>query len=66
MCWCFIHYQITHFTGSWVGLGALCTGQKLSFPIGFKTPIRQARSEPLYRLRYPGRKYKENSFANFS
>jgi hypothetical protein len=38
----------------------------MSFPVGFKTPIRQARSELLYRLRYPGRKYKENSFADFS
>jgi hypothetical protein len=54
------------FTGSWVGLGSLWTGQKISFPVGFKIPIRQARSEPLYRLSYPGRQYRENTSANFS
>ena len=44
----------TKCTGGWVGLGTGLDGTENLAPIGIRYPDRPARSESLYRLRYPG------------
>ena len=43
----------THCTGGWVGPRAGLDGRKISSPTGIRSPDRPARSQSLYRLRYP-------------
>jgi hypothetical protein len=43
---------VPHCTGGWVGSRAVLDGRKIS-PHGFRSPDRSARSQSLYRLRYP-------------
>jgi hypothetical protein len=45
---------VTHFIGGWVGPRACLDGCRKSRPTGIRSPDRPARSESLYRLRYPG------------
>jgi hypothetical protein len=44
----------THRTGGWVGPGAGLDRCGKSRPTGIRSPDLPARSESLYRLRYPG------------
>jgi hypothetical protein len=44
----------THFIGGWVRPRASLDGCGKSRPIGIRSPDREARSESLYRLSYPG------------
>ena len=44
----------THCIGSWVGPGTIWTGAENLAITGIRSPDRPARSESLYRLRYPG------------
>jgi hypothetical protein len=46
----------THCTGGWVGHGAGLDRCGKSRPTGIRSPDLPARSESLYRLRYPGSK----------
>ena len=43
-----------HCTGSWVGQGRSGWARKISPPTGIRSPDRQARSQSLYWLSYPG------------
>jgi hypothetical protein len=43
-----------HCTGGWVGPGAGLDRRGKSRPTGIRSPDPLARSESLYRLRYPG------------
>jgi hypothetical protein len=43
----------THCTGGWVGPRAVWTGAENLAPTGIRSPERPARSQSLYRLRYP-------------
>ena len=42
-----------HSTGGWVGPGPVWTGAENLASTGIRSPDRPARSESLYRLRYP-------------
>ena len=44
----------THCKGGWVGSRAGLDGCGKSRPTGIRSPDRPARSQSLYRLRYPG------------
>jgi hypothetical protein len=44
----------THCTGGWVGPGAGLDRYGKSRPTGIRSQDLQARSESLFRLRYPG------------
>jgi hypothetical protein len=44
----------THFMGGWWAPGTGWTGAENLAPTGIRSPDRPARSESLYRLRYPG------------
>ena len=46
----------THCEGGWVGPRAGLDGCGKSRPTGIRSPDRPARSQSLYRLRYPGPK----------
>jgi hypothetical protein len=55
----------THCVRGWVGPRAGLDGCGKSRPTGIRSPDRPARSESLYRLRYPG-PYPTVSFAYYS
>ena len=44
----------THFIGGWVGPGPVWTSAENLVPTGIRSTDRPARSEPQYRLSYPG------------
>jgi len=44
----------THWTGGWVSPRVGLEGCGKSAPTGIQSPDRSVRSEPLYRLNYPG------------
>jgi hypothetical protein len=44
----------THCVGGWVGPRAVWTAAEDLAPTRIQSPNRPARSESLYRLRYPG------------
>jgi hypothetical protein len=44
----------THCLGGWVAPGPVWTGAENLTPTGIRSSDRPARSESLYRLRYPG------------
>ena len=43
----------THCVGGWVGPISVWVGAENFAPIGIRSPDRSARSQSLYRLRYP-------------
>ena len=45
---------VTHYKGGWGASRPVWTGAENLSPTGIRTPDRPARSESLYRLRYPG------------
>ena len=47
----------THCIGGWVGKRAGLDWREKSHPTGIRSSDRQARSESLYRLSYPGPLY---------
>jgi hypothetical protein len=59
----------THYTGGWVGPGAIWTCAKSLARTGIRSPDRPARSQSLYRLSYrdPQRKrYSYNLFPSWT
>jgi hypothetical protein len=60
----------THCTGGWVGPGPVWTAAEILAPTGIRSQDRPARSESLYRVRYPGpqqvpvQKFKSNTYTH--
>jgi hypothetical protein len=56
----------THFIGGWVAPEPVWTGAENLAPTGIRSPDRPARSESLYRLRYPALIIRVPSYISFT